>query len=174
MATLPIVLYPQSILQQRAREVGRVTLEIQELIPQMIEAMYKNQGIGLAAPQVGISKRVIIVESSPNPRQNPRKPLAFMNPEIIKKSKKQTVEEEGCLSLPGIFLLIKRTEKVEVRCQTLDGNKVTIQAKGLAARIFQHEIDHLNGKLIIHRISPLKRLKIQKLLKELKNRTERK
>lgn len=142
----------------------------------MIEAMYANQGIGLAAPQIGISKRIIIVETSSDPRKTVRqkkfegRPLAFLNPRIVKKTKEQAIEEEGCLSLPEIFLPIKRPKKVEVTCETPDGKEVKIQAEGLTARIFQHEVDHLNGKLIIDRISPFKRLKIRKLLKKLEKK----
>ena len=175
MATLSIVTYPGKILRQKAAEISPITSEIKRLIPQMIETMYKNQGIGLAAPQINISQRIIIVETSDDPRatvrdisrQIRRKPLAFLNPVIKKKSKKSTTEEEGCLSLPGIFVPIKRAESVEIVCQTRDGANARIEARGFTARIFQHEIDHLNGKLIINHLDPLRRLKIRRQLKEL-------
>ena len=164
MPTLPIVTYPKKILKQKAEEVLRITPEIKKLIPQMVETMYKNEGIGLAAPQVGISKRIIIVETSNNPRAAVRKeaskPRAFLNPTILKKSGK-SVAEEGCLSLPGIFLQVKRSEKIILECQTPEGKKVKIEAGGLIARIFQHEIDHLQGKLILDHLSPLKKLKLR-------------
>lgn len=180
MATLPIVTYPQKILKRQAG-LASPGAELQKLIPQMIEAMYKNEGIGLAAPQIGISKRIIIVETSQDPRavvrqksnvkKNPAKtqgkPFAFLNPIIIKKSGKVISEEEGCLSLPGIFVPVKRAVHVEVRCQTSAGKEVKIEAGGLTARIFQHEVDHLLGKLIIDHISPLKRLKLRKQLREI-------
>ncbi|MEK7510452.1 MAG: peptide deformylase [Patescibacteria group bacterium] len=168
MPTFSIVRYPQPILQRRAQEVAKITLEIQRIIPQMAETMRENQGIGLAAPQIGISKRIIIVEGSKNPQDEKSNALAFINPRIVKKSREQIVQEEGCLSLPGIFLPIKRSEKMELICQTPEGREVKIETQGLSARIFQHEIDHLNGKLIIHRINPMRRLKIRKLLKQLK------
>ena len=173
MATLPIVTYPKKILKQKAEEVLRITPEIKKLIPQMIETMYANEGIGLAAPQIGISKRIIIVETSDNPRATVRggkakpfdkargKPLAFLNPTILKKSRELVTEEEGCLSLPGVFVQVKRSEKITLECQTPERTDVKIEAGGLIARIFQHEIDHLNGKFIVDHLSPLKRLKLR-------------
>lgn len=181
MATLSIVTYPQKILKRRAEQVAP-SLELQKLIPHMIKAMYKNEGIGLAAPQIGISKRIIIVETSDNPRATvkagngkPRtsastvrgRPLAFLNPIITRKSGKLLSEEEGCLSLPGIFVPVRRAANVEIHCQTPAGKEVKIEAGGLTARIFQHEIDHLEGQLIIDRISPLKRLRLRKQLREI-------
>jgi len=173
MATLSIVTYPKKILKQKAEEVSDITSQIKKLIPQMIETMYASEGIGLAAPQIGISKRIIIVETSDNPRAVVRegkdkpfkkaqgKPLGFLNPVITKKSGKPVIEEEGCLSLPGIFVRVKRSEKITLECQTTEGKVVKIEAGGLIARIFQHEIDHLNGKLIIDHLSPLKKLKLR-------------
>ena len=181
MATFSIVTYPQKVLKRRA-EVAVPSPELQKLIPQMVETMYKNEGIGLAAPQIGISKRIIIVETSQDPRavvkkergkpfdKTQRKPLAFLNPIILKKARKLISEEEGCLSLPGIFVSVKRAVYVEVRCQTPAGKEVKIEAGGLTARIFQHEIDHLNGKLIIDHLSPLQRLKLRKQLREIARR----
>lgn len=175
MATLKIVTYPKKILKVRAQEVPEITQEIERLIPQMIETMYGSQGIGLAAPQVGISKRLIIVETSDDPRATVRetsrhvrgRPLAFLNPVIVKKSKETAIDEEGCLSLPGIFVPVKRAESVEIVCQTADGSKVRVETGGLTARIFQHEIDHLEGKLIINHLDPLRKFKIRRQLKEL-------
>ena len=171
MTKLSITRYPESILKKRAAEVKRINPEVKKLILEMVEAMYEHQGIGLAAPQVGISQRIIIVETSDNPRDTAKesgehgKPLAFLNPVIAKKSKRMSPEEEGCLSLPGIFVPVKRAEKVEVVCQTPTGNQVRVVAEGLMARIFQHEIDHLNGKLIIDRLPLWKKLSVMRSLK---------
>ncbi|MBI1971266.1 MAG: peptide deformylase [Candidatus Wildermuthbacteria bacterium] len=148
---LTIVKYPQPVLLKKAKPVESVTKDIVHLIPQMEKIMEFHEGIGLAAPQVGDSRQIIIVKGN---TQN----HAFLNPAILKKSKKQISDEEGCLSLPDIFLKIKRSEEVEVFAQTPKGKAVRIVAKGLAARIFQHEIDHLQGILIIHRANPLKRI----------------
>lgn len=174
MSVLPITTYPKAILKKKTEEVRSIDADIKKLIARMIEAMYANKGIGLAAPQIGISKQLIIVETSDNPRFTVReeisngKPLAFLNPRIIKASKERETGEEGCLSLPGIFLQVKRATQVEVHCKTPDGKEVQIQASGLTARIFQHEIDHINGTLIINRVSPFARLKIKKQLDAMK------
>lgn len=164
MSSLPIVKYPQEILRKHSQPVEKITADIQQLILRMVEAMKENNGIGLAGPQVNIARQVIIV-------QDPRSSHGFINPKIILKSKEQSTEEEGCLSLPGIFLPIRRSEKIEVTCMTPEGREVRIEAEGLIARIFQHEIDHINGFLIIDRITPLKRLKIRKLLTALEKET---
>lgn len=176
MTTLSIVTYPDKILKRKASPVKLYgadeiasTHEIKKLIVQMMNTMYKNQGIGLAAPQIGISKRIIVVETATNPRETAKeksgKPLAFLNPIITKKSGKSIVEEEGCLSLPGMFVRVKRPENIELVCQTPEGKTVNISAGGLTARIFQHEIDHLNGKLIIDHLNLFKKLKLKKQLR---------
>ncbi len=157
---LQIEIYESPILKSKALEVGAVTPSLKKLISQMILTMDANEGVGLAAPQVGISQRIIIVKDA---QEN----HGFLNPEILSKSKKQETHEEGCLSLPGIFLKIKRAKEIKLIAKTVKGKAVRIQANGLGARIFQHEIDHLNGKLIIDRISPLKRFSLRKKLKNL-------
>jgi len=162
MQTLKIVIYPQPILQKRAAEIQKIPSDIAKLISQMKITMQKSDGIGLAAPQINLSERLIIVRDL----SDEKKSFAFINPKISKRSKKQSIEEEGCLSLPDLFIPVKRAEKIEVIARTPNHKKVHIAASGLAARIFQHEIDHINGKLIIDRISPWRRLKIRKQLKE--------
>lgn len=165
MASLEITKYPAPVLQQRSDEIPELTPEILELVPKMISAMLEHDGIGLAGPQISIPKRIIIVQDAKGSHP-------FINPKIASKSKKETVEEEGCLSLPGIFLPIKRAEEIEVLCQTPEGENIHIKAEGLLARIFQHEIDHLDGFLIIDRTSKLKRLKIRKELQSFKKHYE--
>jgi len=169
MKTLAIVKYPQRILQKKAEKVSHITPDIQKLIPQMIQTMNENDGIGLAAPQINISQKIIVVQDIQSRTQKgAQESFAFLNPHITQKSTEQETEEEGCLSLPGIFVPVKRARKIEVVCQTPMGETVKIKAEGLFARIFQHEIDHLNGKLIIHKLTPWKRLKIRKQLTTLK------
>ncbi|MCH7828439.1 peptide deformylase [Patescibacteria group bacterium] len=160
---LKIVKYPAAILKKQAKEVQKVTPNLLSLISQMEVAMEKNQGIGLAAPQVGVSKQIIVLKDE-------KKSQAFLNPKLRSKSKKQETDEEGCLSLPGLFLPIKRAQSVRLSCNTKEGKSVIIKAAGLASRIFQHEIDHLHGKLIIDRVPPLKRWKIRKKLEEIKKK----
>lgn len=149
---LSLTLHPNSILRKRAEEVGTITPEIKELVLAMIETMKENKGVGLAAPQVGVSKRIIIVKTENGP-------AAFVNPRIFKKSRTVEADEEGCLSVPGIFLKIKRIKKVEIEALDFDGRKIQIKAEGFLARIFQHELDHLNGVLIIDRINFWQKIK---------------
>jgi len=159
---LEIKKYPNPVLKKKCEEIAEITPEIKELALNMEESMIKDKGIGLAAPQVGESKRIIIVhlieERSPE-EKNKKVPQAFINPKIIKKSKETAIEEEGCLSFPGLFLEIKRAKEVEVETLNLNGDKIRIEAKGLPARILQHEIDHLDGILFIDRISFWQKIK---------------
>jgi len=143
-AELKIITYPDPTLRKKSEKVKEVDNEIKDLIKNMIKTMEKNQGIGLAAPQVGVLKRIIIALTDNGPK-------AFINPKIIKKTKETEIMEEGCLSFPGLFLEIKRWKGVEI--EALDGNGNKIKATGLLARILQHEIDHLDGILFIDRIS---------------------
>ncbi|MDP2641158.1 MAG: peptide deformylase [Candidatus Yanofskybacteria bacterium] len=161
MTTLPIVTYPAKILRQRSREIPEATPETRALAPQMVKTMREANGVGLAGPQVNIPQRIIIV-------QDKDKAFGFINPKILSRSKEQEEEEEGCLSVPGLFVPLKRAKSVEVECQRAeDGSTVLIHAEGLLARIFQHEIDHLNGILIIDRIGFLRRFKIRSFLRDL-------
>ena len=154
---LKIITYPNSLLRKKCQEVKEITEDIKKFSQEMIKIMIENKGIGLAAPQVGVLKRVIIALTDNGPK-------AFINPKIIKKTKETEIMEEGCLSFPGLFLEIKRWKGVEI--EALDGNGNKIKATGLLARILQHEIDHLDGILFIDRISFWQRLKIKKKLKE--------
>jgi len=162
---LKIIKYPATILKKQAKKVGEITPELLRLIAHMEVTMEKSKGIGLAAPQIGISKQIIVVKDSRESKKN----QIFFNPKIRKKSKKQETDEEGCLSLPGLFLPIKRTVSIQLSCNTKEGKPIMIEATGLAARIFQHEIDHLQGKLIIDHITPFKRWKIKEELLQIKN-----
>jgi peptide deformylase len=176
MAKLSIVTYPEKILKRRAGTI-QASEEIRKLILLMIEAMYNNEGIGLAAPQIGVSKRIIIIETSHEPRKTLRqaqsklseegKPLAFLNPELTELSEELQTEEEGCLSLPGIFVPVTRPAKIKLTCQDEHGKEIKLESGGLIARIFQHEIDHLQGKLIIDHLSIFKKLKLHGQLKQI-------
>jgi len=157
MAILKIKKYPDPILREKCEEVKEVNEEIKKLVDDMIETMEKNDGAGLAAPQVGVLKRVIVVETE-------KGPVGFVNPKIVKKSKETVIEEEGCLSFPGLWLKIKRWKGVDI--EALDGDGKKVKAENLLASILQHEIDHLDGILYIDRIGFCQRLKIRKKLKE--------
>ena len=158
MDVLSIKTYPDPFLRKKAKEINEVTPEIKELVFDMEKIMEENQGVGLAAPQVGVSKRIIIVRMENQPR-------VLINPKIFKKNREAEIAEEGCLSVPGVFLEIKRAKWVEIEALDIEGKAIYFKAEGLPARIFQHEIDHLDGILLIDRLSFLKRLKIIKKLK---------
>ena len=152
-----IIKFPNPILRQKSKEVKDITQDVKELIEDMVETMKESQGVGLAAPQVGVLKRIIIVKTQEGPQ-------AFVNPKIIKKSKEKETEEEGCLSLLGIRLDIKRAKEVEVEALDKEGREIKIKVQDLTARIIQHEIDHLDGILFIDRIPFWRRWKIRRKL----------
>jgi len=162
-----IVKYPDPILQKPAEPVTEFNEELRSLVDDMFESMYAAQGIGLAAPQIGISKRITVIDLSF--KKNPEEKIVLINPEIIHKEGKQN-EEEGCLSLPEIREKVSRAERVRVRAQDVEGNWFEIDGEELLARAFQHEIDHLDGILFIFRVSALKRdLLLRKIRKMQKN-----
>lgn len=169
MAVLEIFNYPHPVLKKRCEEVGRIDGEVKKLIQDMIETMYHMNGIGLAACQVGVSRRVIVVDVSPI---DPEKDLlAIINPEVI--SEEGEVEhEEGCLSVPDCLEKVKRKEKVLVRGTSPEGNTIEVPGEGILAIALQHEIDHINGVLILDRISRLKRELYRNKLKKEKKKEE--
>ena len=157
MKTLPIVLSPDPVLRTVCEpcEVGDKSLK--KLGKQMIDTMYANSGCGLAAPQVGITKRIIVIDCS-DPDADPE-PMFLVNPEIIELSGEMVKENEGCLSLPGISVPIKRHETAKVRYFDLDGVECVVESDGLLGRCLQHEIDHLNGITLFESCSPIDRIK---------------
>lgn len=162
-----IVKYPDPILQKPAEPVTEFDEGLQALVDDMFESMYAAQGIGLAAPQIGISKRLTVIDLSF--QKNPEEKIVLINPEVIHKEGKQN-EEEGCLSLPEIREKVSRAFKVRVRAQNAKGEWFEIDGEELLARAFQHEIDHLDGILFIFRVSALKRdLLLRKIRKMQKN-----
>ena len=147
MSVLPIVIYPNKILRQKTQKIKNPKdSATRELILDMIETLEKNNGLGLAAPQVGSSVRLCVVKSSYNPKS---KIFVLINPRIKFKSWKKEIGEEGCLSFPGKFIPVKRHKKIKVKAQDKNGKEMIIKAEGLLARAFQHEIDHLDGVLFI-------------------------
>jgi peptide deformylase len=165
MAILPIRHYPDPVLKQVAEPVAEIDDEIKTLARDMAETMYAAPGVGLAAPQVGVSKRVVVIDCSP--KDTPPQLITAINPEILAKEG-ESFEEEGCLSVPGFYTRIRRAARVRVRYQDLAGQTVEQEAEGLLAIAFQHEIDHLDGLLFVDHLSPLKkgmfRKKYQKLM----------
>lgn len=156
---LTIVTHPNKILRQQARELKKDELqnfEIQNLIDEMSETMKEKDGIGLAAPQIGKSLQIIIVQKN-NETQ------AFVNPKIISSSWRKNIMEEGCLSLPGIYCEVKRAKKIKMKALSRKGEEVKIVAENLFARVIQHEVDHLEGILIIDRAGGDKCKEIKKM-----------
>ncbi len=154
MAVLEIRKYPDKVLKQKALPVMEMDGELQELIDNMIETMYAAPGVGLAAPQVGVSKRLAVIDISTKGTEMPL--VVLINPVFLLKE--GSIEfEEGCLSLPEYTAKIERAEKVVVRTTDRKGKEIEIEAEGLLAIALQHEIDHLDGLLLIDRISPIKR-----------------
>jgi len=159
----PIVKFPDPILQQPAEPVTVFDAELRKLVDDMFTSMYDAQGIGLAAPQIGISKRLTVIDLSF--QKKPEDKIVLINPEVIEIKGKQ-VEEEGCLSLPEIRDRVVRAAEVRVRAQDADGKPIEVEGTELLARAIQHEIDHLDGILFIFRLSRLKRdLQLRKIRK---------
>lgn len=150
----PIVKFPDPILQRPSEPVTQFDEDLETLIDDMFESMYDAHGIGLAAPQIGVPKRITVIDLSF--KKDPQEKIVLINPEIMVREGKQ-YEEEGCLSLPDIREKVSRAAKVKIRAQDAKGDWFEREADDLLARAFQHEIDHLDGILFIFRISALKR-----------------
>jgi peptide deformylase len=164
MALLPILHYPDPRLHTRAAPVGRVDDRIRQLIRDMAETMYAAPGIGLAATQVDVHERVIVIDVSED-RSDLR---AFVNPVIV-EAQGEAETEEGCLSVPGVFDKVRRAERVKVRALDAQGEPFVLEAEGLLAVCIQHEIDHLEGKVFVEYLSRLKQQRIAaKLRKQLR------
>jgi peptide deformylase len=160
---LKIVKYPEPVLQQPGEPVTEFNAELRKLAADMFETMYAGEGAGLAAQQVGIAKRIAVIDLSGG--KDPAQKLVLVNPEIISRDGK-LYEMEGCLSFPDIMEKVVRAAKVSVRAQDLDGKWFEMEGVDLLSRCFQHEIDHLDGMLFIYRMSPLKRdLVVRKIRK---------
>ena len=149
--------YPDTFLRQRSEEVSEVDGSIQDLIQDMFSAMEEERGIGLAAPQIGVAKRVVVVSIEDKNFSR----LALINPVIVHLSTETDVREEGCLSLPGVNADVERPVEAVVRGTTRNGRLVEISARGLRARILQHEIDHLDGVLFIDRLTTKERKSLE-------------
>ena len=155
MAKLRIITLPDRRLRKASEPVARVDDELRKLADDMFETMYAAPGVGLAAVQIGRPIRLIVLDTAKD--EAPPRPIAMVNPEIVKSGEETRVHEEGCLSLPEVRVEIERPASVTVRYTDRDGKRQELQADGLLATAIQHEIDHLNGKLIIDYLSKLKR-----------------
>ncbi len=162
-----ILIEPDPILRKKCEPIEKVDEELKKLMNEMLETMYQAPGIGLAAIQVGILKRAVVIDISKDEQK--RDPLFLINPEILQRSKETSVYEEGCLSLPGQFAEIERPAECHLKYIDLNGKKKELKAQGLLSTCIQHEVDHLNGVLFIDYLSKLKKdMIIKKLIKRKK------
>ncbi|CAM4320564.1 peptide deformylase [Comamonas aquatilis] len=162
MAILPILCFPDPRLHKVAKPVAQVDERIQTLVKNMLETMYDAQGIGLAATQIDVHERVVVIDVS----EERNEPLVLINPEIVWASEETQLGEEGCLSVPGIYDGVERSVAVKVKALDENGNSREIEAEGMLAICMQHEMDHLMGKVFVEYLSPLKRNRIKtKLVK---------
>ena len=167
MTKRKIITEPDTILRKKSVNLEKVDDDLRELMDDMLETMYAAPGIGLAGVQIGILKRMIVIDVSKD--EEKKSPLFLINPEIITKSRNTSVYEEGCLSLPGYFAEIERPAECQIEYVDYHGKKKEMKASGLLATCIQHEVDHLNGILFIDYLSKLKRdMVIKKLIKNKK------
>ncbi len=157
MALIPILLYPDPRLNKLAKPVQAVDRRIHQLIDDMLETMYEANGIGLAASQVDAHERLVVIDIS----QERNQPLVLINPEIVWASEEKHLNEEGCLSVPGIYDGVERSSAIKATALDRSGKQQNIEAEGLLAVCIQHEMDHLLGKVFVQYLSPLKRNRIK-------------
>ncbi len=172
---LTLVIEPDPILHQIATKVENITDEIDETLNEMAKIMEQFDGIGLAGPQVGVQKQIIIIDAETIAREDKvelpkERYLKIINPEIISVSKETCLKEEGCLSLPTIYYTVERPEKIYIKYLNEKGKEIKLDADGLLARCIEHEIDHLKGKVFIDYVGPLKRKLALSKLKKMKPR----
>ena len=172
MTTRPILIHPDPRLKTVADPVAAVDDDVRRLADDMLQTMYEAPGIGLAAPQVGVLTRMLVMDCVKEEDAPPR-PMVLINPEVTWSSEAKNVYEEGCLSIPDQYAEVERPAEVKVRWMTLDGKEEEEQFDGLWATCVQHEIDHLNGKLFIDYLKPLKRQMITRKMQKLKRERAR-
>jgi peptide deformylase len=169
MALLPILVYPDPRLHTVAKPVQAVDARVRTLIADMLATMYDAEGIGLAATQVDVHERVVVIDTSEERNQ----PLVLVNPEITWASDEKQIGDEGCLSVPGIYDGVERSSAIRVQALDAEGQSREIAAEGLLAVCIQHEMDHLRGKVFVEYLSPLKRNRIKSKMLKARRETER-
>jgi len=170
MAVLPILTLPDPVLRKKAKPIERVDAELRQLMDDMLATMYDAPGIGLAAPQVGVLRRLIVMD--PAKDEAPKSPLVMVNPEMLERSEEMRTHEEGCLSIPDFTAEIERPARTRVSYIDREGKKREAELEGIWSTLVQHEIDHLNGVLFIDYLSRLKRdMVVRKFTKQ--KRTEK-
>ena len=170
MALREIIVLPDKRLRQASDPVNAVDAELRALVDDMFETMYEAPGVGLAAIQVGVAKRIVTVDTAK--KDEPKEPQVFINPEVLWTSEEKSTYEEGCLSIPEYYEEVERPSQVKVRFMDLDGKTQEVEANGLLATVLQHEIDHTNGVLFIDHISKLKRDMVLRKFKKAAKRGE--
>ena len=162
-----IRLWPDPVLRRRALPVEAVDASIRALVNDMFETMYAAPGVGLAAPQIGVRQRVLVLDT--RPRQPEVQPVAMINPRIVSTEGGPSIYREGCLSIPGLFFPIMRPKEILLTGRDLDGNEISIEADEIEARCFQHELDHLDGRLLLSLLDQDQR---KEAMRELRRRAE--
>ena len=175
MAKRDILYYPEQrdVLTTECEPVEEVDADIRQLVDDLLETMYDAKGVGLAAPQVGVLKRITVIDVS-HPEEGEREPIVLINPEIVESSDETIEWEEGCLSFPGLYGEVERSAEVTVEATNREGERYQVSGDELLAVALQHEIDHLDGVLFIHRMSGLKRRMALKEYKKIRARMEEK
>jgi peptide deformylase len=166
-SVLKLRYYGDPILRRRALDVRAFDASLRKLADDMLEAMEREEGVGLAAPQVGLEVRLLVALNMREPGDEDAEPVVLLNPDITERSRETWVYEEGCLSIPGIRGDVTRPVRIRVNYQDLDGKAHTLEAEGMFARILQHEIDHLDGKLFIDYLSPADKTLIKPRLRNI-------
>jgi peptide deformylase len=169
LAVLPIRLYGDPVLQARAKPVTKITPELRRMAEEMFETMASARGVGLAANQVGVLERLFVLDVPGDEDDEPSRRLVMINPEILDRSGQQ-VDEEGCLSFPGLYFDVKRAMHVKARAMDLEGQQFEVEAEGYLARAIQHELDHLDGVLFVDRLRGIKRQQIVRRIHKLQRR----
>jgi peptide deformylase len=167
MAVRPVVKFPDPRLRQETRTVTKVTDDIRALVADLTETMFDENGAGIAAIQIGAPEKIFLIEGTVAGGEENSPPMVFINPEVIWASDEAETKEEGCLSFPGIYVPIKRSLRAKVRAMGMDGKIFEVEGEGLFARAMQHEGDHLNGKLMVDFVGPLKKQMITRKMKKL-------
>lgn len=165
MAIRSILRFPDPVLREKCKPVDKIDDEVRQLVADMADSMYAANGAGLAAPQVGVPLRIFVIDGHVAGNGENAPPVVFINPEVTWVSEETQTGDEGCLSFPGIFVPVKRGLKARCKATDLEGNVFEAEGEGLYARAMQHETDHLNGRLLIDQVGPVKREIIKRKLR---------
>jgi len=167
-----IVYYGDERLIRENKKIGNITENIKNIARKMIRTMKKKDGIGLAGPQVGINKKIAVIDMTFGQKDREEEYLILIDPEIKEYSSEKNIMEEGCLSFPELFIPVERSVKIKISTKNISGEKISFEAEGFLARVLQHEVDHLNSIVFVDRISPVKKMEISSELKKIKEKAK--